>query len=153
MTMKDLLFLASDIWLMATCWYFGIKLLRDYGNHLLGIEWLVVATSSTNFLVWSLLGGDEDSPLYHLAYVLDAFSGSFGITLILVLGLLRATHNYKPPLSVEIGAFALAAVSGALLGGLHDDHLHKGLATFYVVTNLLTAVFLAYFAKRLWEAG
>jgi hypothetical protein len=151
--MKDLLFLGSDLWLMATCWYFGIRLLRTYGNHLLALEWLVVAVSSTNFLLWALTGGDEGSPLYNLAYILDAFSRSFGITLILVLGLMRATHGYKPPPWVEIGAFALAAVSGALLGGLHDDDLHVGLASFYVATNLLTAVFLAYFAKRLWDAG
>jgi hypothetical protein len=151
--MKDLLFLASDLWLMWTCWYFGIRVLREYGNHLLGLEYLVVATSSTNFLLWALLGGDKDSPMYHLAYILDAFSRSFGITLILVLGLMAVTHHYKPPPAVKIGVTLLASVSGVVLGGFHDDHLHRGLATFYVVTNLLTAVFLAYFAKRLWDAG
>jgi len=151
--MKDLLFLASDLWLMATCWYFGFRMVREFRNHLLSLEWLVVAVSSTNFLLWSLLGGSKSSPLYSLAYGLDAFSRSFGITLILVLGFLTVTHGYKPPLAVEVGAFTLAAVSGVVFGGMHDDHLHTGLASFYVVTNLLTAVFLMYLAKRLWDVG
>lgn len=156
--MKDLLFLASDVWLMATTWCFGIKMARTYGNHLLTLEWLVVAVSSTNFLLWSLLGGDESSPMYHLAYALDAFSRSFGITLILVLGLLSVTHRWKPPLWAEVGATALA-ISGALVfGRLHSDTLihdgvHVSLAVFYVVANLLTAVFLAYVARRLWLIG
>jgi hypothetical protein len=157
--MKDLLFLASDVWLMTTCWYFGITMLRTYRNHLLTLEWLVVAVSSTNFLLWALLGGDEGSPMYHLAYALDAFSRSFGVTLILVIGLLRVTHGYKPPLRVEVGATALAIAGAVLLGPIHSDTLDHddsqalALAIFYVVTNLLTAVFLMYFAWRLARIG
>src|SRR3954447_10941601 len=132
--MKDLLFLVSDVWLMATTWYFGIKMLRTYGNHLLTLEWLVVAVSSTNFLLWSLLGGDEDSPLYHLAYALDAFSRSFGITLVLVIGLLAVTHRWKPPVWVEVGVTALAITGALVFGRLHTDQLvhdrvHIALAT------------------------
>ena len=156
--MKDLLFLAADVWLMFTTWFFGIKMLRTYGNHLLTLEWLVVAVSSTNFLLWALLGGDENSPMYHLAYALDAFSRSFGITLILVIGFLAVTHRWKPPLRVEIGATALAVTGAVILGPVHSDQLHHdalhlGVATFYVVTNLLTAVFLMYVARRLWQIG
>jgi hypothetical protein len=157
--MKDLLFLVSDVWLMATCWYFGIKIFRTYRNHLLTLEWLVVAVSSTNFLLWALLGGDESSPMYNLAYALDAFSRSFGITLILVIGLLRVTHGYKPPLWVEVGATALAIAGAVLFGPIHSDTLDYedskalALAVFYVVTNLLTAVFLMYFAWRLAKIG
>jgi hypothetical protein len=157
--MKDLLFLLSDLWLMATTWYLGIKMLRTYGNHLLTLEYLVVAVSSTNFLLWALLGGDEDSPMYHLAYALDAFSRSFGITLILVLGLLAVTHRWKPPLWVEVGATALAVAGALVLGRMHsvvldhDDTRALALAIFYVVTNLLTSAFLLYFAWRLLRIG
>lgn len=157
-TMKDLLFLAADLWLMAVTWYFGIRMLRTFGNHLLTLEYLVVAVSSTNFLFWALLGGDESSPMYNLAYALDAFSRSFGFTLILVIGLMTVTHRWKPPLRLEIGVTLLAAVSGVVLGRLHNDQLqydalHLSVAVFYVVTNVLTTVFLAYFAHRLWKAG
>jgi hypothetical protein len=49
--------------------------------------------------------------------------------------------------------FGLAAVGGLLLGGKHDDTLHVGVATFFVVTNLLTTAFLLYFAARVWQVG
>ena len=156
--MKDLLFLASDLWLMATTWTYGIKLWRNYRNQLLTLEYFVVAVSSTNFLLWSLLGAHKSSPLYDLAYALDAFSRSFGITLILVIGLLAVTHGYKPPTWVKVGATGLAVAGALIFGRMHSDHLvhdfpHLTLAVFYVVTNLLTTVFLAYFTMRLWQTG
>lgn len=156
--MKDLLFLLADLWLMATCWIFGIKMWQNFRNHLLTLEYLVVAVSSTNFLLWSLLGGDEGSPMYNLAYILDAFSRSFGFTLLLVIGLLVVTDGYKPPLRVKIGVTALTAVAAVILGPIHNDHLvydtlHVSVATFYVVMNLLTTVFLAYFTLKVWRTG
>lgn len=151
--MRDLLFLAADVWLMATAFVVGVAFLRRYGNHFLGLECLVVATSATNFLVWALTGGDPASPLYRVAYALDAFSRSFGITLILVLGLLAVTHGYRPPRWVEVGSFALAGVAGVWLGGYADGELHVGIATFYLVMNLLTTAFLAYVVRRLWVIG
>ncbi|WP_234323319.1 hypothetical protein [Streptomyces bikiniensis] len=67
-----------------------------------------------------------------------------GITLIVVMGLLRVTHRYKPSLTVDIGVFALAAAAGIHLQQFHQE-FHAGAASFYVVVNALTAVFLAYF--------
>lgn len=156
--MKAIIFLASDLWLMATCWTFGIKILRRYNNHLLTLEYLVVACSATNFLLWSLLGGHKSSPLYNLAYAFDAFSRSFGITLILVIGLMRVTHGYRPSPKVEWGAFGLALAGALVFGRMHNDHLvhdfpHVTLAAFYVLTNLLTTCFLAYFVMRVWKIG
>ena len=156
--MKDTLFLLSDLWLMATTWTYGFKLWRNYLNQLLTLEYLVVAVSSTNFLFWSLLGAHKSSPLYDLAYALDAFSRSFGITLILVIGLLAVTHGYQPPAWVKVGATGLAVAGAVVFGRMHSDHLvhdfpHLALATFYVVANLLTTAFLAYFVTKLWRAG
>ncbi|MEV6657317.1 hypothetical protein [Nocardia fluminea] len=42
---------------------------------------MVVATSGMNFVLWSLLGGDEGSILYDLAYFFDAFSRSVGVAI------------------------------------------------------------------------
>lgn len=156
--MKDLLFLASDLWLMATTWTFGIKVWRKYRNQLLTLEYFVVAVSSTNFLLWSVLSGKKSSPMYYLAYDLDAFSRSFGITLILVIGLLAVTHGYKPSTGVKVGVTTLTVVAAVVFGPMHSDKLihdfpHVALATFYVVMNLLTTAFLAYFAMRLWAIG
>ena len=149
--MKAILFLLSDLWLIGACYTFGWRFIREYRNYLLGLELLVVGTSGTNFLFWSLLSGSEDSPLYRLAYSFDAFSRSFGATLVLVIGLMAVTHRYKPGVLFDTGIFALAAIGGVLLGGKHDDTLHPGIATFYVVMNLLTTAFLLYFANRVWQ--
>jgi hypothetical protein len=151
--MKELIFLLVALWMIFVGYFFGWRFIRRYGNHLLGLEWMVVATSGTNFILWSLLGADEGSVLYDLAYFLDAFSRSVGITLILVLGLMAVTHRYKPSLAVEVGVFGLAIAAGLYLRQFVGEELHLGPATFYVVVNLLTALFLAYFAKRLWDIG
>ncbi|WP_225804452.1 transporter [Streptomyces sp. NK15101] len=151
--MKELAFLLADLWMIFAGFYFGQKLIRHYGNYLLGLEWMVVATSGSNFLLWSLLGGDESSPLYNVAYFFDAFSRSVGITLILVMGLMRVTRRYKPTVAVDVGAFALAVVAGLYLQQFRDHELHVGPATFYVVVNVLTTFFLASFCRRLWGIG
>lgn len=156
--MKDVLFLLADLWMIFVGYFFGWRFIRRYGNYLLGLEWMVVATSGSNFLVWSLLGGDQTSVLYGVAYFFDAFSRSVGITLILVMGLLKVTRGYKPSVAVDVGVFALAAAAGLFLRHFHGedpyaDNAAFAVAAFYVVVNLVSAVFLAYFAKRLWDAG
>lgn len=148
--MKDMIFLMADVWMIFAGFFYGWRFIRRYDNYLLGLEWIVVGTSGTNFLLWALLGGDEDSPLYFIAYFFDAFSRSVGITLIVVLGLMRVTHRYKPSTTVDVGAFALAAVAGLYLQQFHTE-FHAGPAIFYVVVNGLTTLFLAYFVWRLWS--
>ena len=156
--MKYVLFMLADLWMIGVGYTYGLKFIRTYGNYLLGLEWMVVATSGTNFFLWSLFSGSESSPLYNLAYFLDAFSRSVGITLILVMGLMRVTHGYKPSIPVDIGVFGLATVSGLFLRHFHGEDVQASdgafaVAIFYVVANLLTTIFLAYFVKRLWDAG
>ncbi|MGW7534061.1 transporter [Amycolatopsis sp. NPDC054798] len=156
--MKDIFFLLADVWMIFVGYFFGWKFIRRYGNYLLGLEWMVVATSGSNFLVWSLLGANEGSVLYRIAYFFDAFSRSVGITLILVMGLMKVTHRYKPSLAVDVGVFALATAAGLFLRQFHGenprvDHGAFAVSAFYVVANLAAAVFLAYFAKRLWNIG
>lgn len=149
--MKDLLFMLADLWMIFAGFYFGWLFIRRYHNYLLGLEWMVVATSGSNFLFWALLGEDEEGFLYDIAYFLDAFSRSIGITLILVLGLMRVTHRYRPSVKVEVGVFALAIIAGLYLQQFRAGELHVGPATFYVVVNVLTTLFLAYFVWRLWK--
>lgn len=151
--MKDFAFLLSDVWLIVVAFSCGWKFLRNYGNWLLGLESLIVGVSATNFLAGSLLGPDVGSGPVSVAFFLDAFSRSFGFTLVLVLGLMVVTHRFKPTLGVEIGAFGLATMGGFVLGRLDHSILHVGPATFYLVMNLLTTLFLAYFVTRLWAIG
>ncbi|MGC0334575.1 hypothetical protein RKD23_007565 [Streptomyces sp. SAI-170] len=149
--MKELLFLLADLWMICAGFVCGWKFIRRYGNYLLGLEWIIVATSGSNFLAWSLLGGDEGSVLFSIAYFFDAFSRSVGITLILVMGLMRVTHRYKPTLTVDIGVFALAIAAGLYLQQFRGHELHVGPATLYLVVNALTTLFLASFSWRLWK--
>ncbi|TNM38495.1 transporter [Nocardioides albidus] len=151
--MKDLLFLIADVWMIVVGFRYGARFIRNYGNYLLGLEWMIVATSGSNFLLWSLISGDEDHLLYDVAYFFDAFSRSVGITLIAVLGLMRVTHRYKPSVTVDVAAFGLAIAAGLYLQQFRGHELHVGPASFYLAANLLTTVFLAYFAWRLWAIG
>jgi len=148
--MKDLLFMAADMLMIGAGYYAGWHFLRRYGNYLLGLEWLVVATSGVNFLVWALRGGDPHRVQYDAAFFLDAFSRSIGITLILVAGLMRVTHRYKPSIGTDVGLFALAIGAGLYLQQFRTHELHVGPASFYLLGNLLTTLFLAYFVRRLW---
>ncbi|MGV9823512.1 transporter [Nocardia xishanensis] len=152
MSLKELLFAVADIWMIAVGFTYGIKFIRNYKNYLLGIEWIIVATSGTNFLIYGLLKAGHDSPMFAFAYFLDAFSRSIGITLILVLGLMTVTHRYKPSATVDIGAFALAGVVGFVLSTYAEEVGTPG-KIFYIVVNVLTTIFLIYFSKRLWDIG
>ncbi|MFH8255561.1 transporter [Streptomyces roseolus] len=156
--MKETLFLLADLWMIFAGYFYGWKFIRRYGNYLLGLEWMVVATSGTNFLLWSVLGAKSDSVLYDVAYFFDAFSRSVGITLILVLGLMKVTHRYKPSRGVDVAVFGVAIVAALFLRPFHGADLDTDrgafwVSVFYVVVNLLTAAFLCFFVKRLWSAG
>ena len=151
--MKDVAFLLADVWLVVVGYWYGWRFIRRYGNWLLGIEWLVVATSSVNFLVWSLLGGNSQSPLLDLAAFLDAFSRSVGITLILVLGMMVTTHRYHPTWTLDVAVFALGGGAALYLARFFGEELHVAPAVLYVVANLLTGVFMLYVARRVWDTG
>lgn len=162
-----LTFLVADLVMIVCGFWAGWRFIRQYRNYLLGIEWLIVATSGVNFLIWSLRfaddpAGSEASGQYAFAFFLDAFSRSIGITLLLVVGMMAVTHRYKASLAVEIGVFALAIGFGLYFAQpkyrAHVDAdgeflLHPGPATFYLVVNLLTLAFLVYVVKRLWGIG
>jgi hypothetical protein len=152
MSIKELLFAVADIWMIAVGFTYGIKFIRNFKNYLLGIEWIVVATSGTNFLIYGLIKAGHDSPMYAAASFLDAFSRSIGITLILVLGLMKVTHRYQPSAVVDIGAFALAAVVGFALVG-YAETIGTPAKIFFIVVTVLTTIFLIYFVKRLWGIG
>ena len=151
--MKDGLFVLADLWMVFAGFFCGWKLLRDYGNYLLGIEWMIVATSGVNYLVWALRGANEASVQATVVYFFDTFSRGVGITLILVLGLMQVTHRYKPSGAVDIGAFALATVAGLYLMRFGGHGFHLVPATFFVVVNVLTTLFLVWFSARLWSVG
>ncbi|MFB8004925.1 transporter [Nocardia sp. NPDC056000] len=150
--MRDILFAAADIWMIATGFICGVKFIRTHHNYLIGLEWIIMAISGSNFLIYGMTKAGPDSPAHHIAFFLDAFSRSIGFTLILVLGLLVVTHGYTPATRIEVSAFALAAILGFLLSEFAEEIGTPG-KVFFLITALATSGFLCYFAWRLWEIG
>ncbi|ORA31489.1 transporter [Mycobacterium aquaticum] len=160
MDIKGALFALADLLMIFAGFTYGWKFIRDHKNYLLGLEWIIVATSGVNFLVYGMLGLSQASASFHVAIFFDAFSRSVGITLILVLGLMAVTHGYKPSRTVDIAVFALAAAAGLGLtvyalrtASPVTHHIGVAGAVFFVVVNVLTSIFLMYFAARLWRVG
>ena len=160
MDVRGALFALADLLMIFAGFTYGWKFIRNHQNYLLGLEWIIVATSGVNFLIYGMLGLSQQSTSFHIAIFLDAFSRSVGITLILVLGLMAVTHGYKPSKAADIGVFAFGGVVGlgltvyALQTADPVTH-HIGLAgaIFFVVVNVLTSIYLLYFAARLWNIG
>ncbi|MGW0162585.1 transporter [Mycobacterium sp. NPDC003323] len=149
---RDLLFAAADIWMITIGFVYGVRFIRRHHNYLIGLEWIIMAVSGSNFLLYGLLKAGQDSPMYRVAFFLDAFSRSIGFTLILVLGLLVLTHGYRPSTRAEVGVFALAAVLGFILSEFAEQIGTPG-KVFFLLTALATSAFLGYFAWRLWWVG
>lgn len=162
-----LAFLIGDVIMIAGGYWAGWKFIKQYRNYLLGIEWFIIATSGVNFLIWALRFSEDkeagaESPQYAVAFFLDAFSRSIGITLLLVVGFLAVTHRHKSNVVTDVAVLAVGLGFGLYLGqAKFQDHmddaghhiLYPGPATIYLVGNLVTLVFLAYLVKRLWSIG
>lgn len=158
MDIRGAMFALADLFMVFAGFTYGWKFIRNDKNYLLGLEWIIVATSGTNFLMYGLLALGTDSTSFRVAIFFDAFSRSVGITVILVLGLMAVTHGYKPSRAIDVGVFVLAGLVGLglteyALRTMDPTTHHVGItgALFLVVMNLLTSVFLLYFAARLWN--
>ncbi|HSX66613.1 hypothetical protein [Nocardioides sp.] len=162
-----LAFLIGDLVMIAGGYWAGWKFIKHYGNYLLGIEWFIIATSGVNFLVWALRFAEDkeagaESPQYAVAFFLDAFSRSIGVTLLLVVGFLAVTHRHRSTIVVDVAVLAVGLGFGLYLGQpKFQDHvdasghhiLYPVPATIYLVMWLLTLLFLLYVTKRLWSIG
>ncbi|MBT2263435.1 hypothetical protein [Rhodococcus erythropolis] len=152
-TTRMILVLLADLAMVGAGFYYGIKLLRGYRNFLLGLEWVVMAVSGVNVLYLAAINVDHESLSYRAMVFFDAFSRSFGMTVILVVGMLAVTHRYRPKWAVE--AFAiLAGVAVGLNRALEPRPVEPSWAIFYLVMNLAAALFMfVYMVPKLWRAG
>ncbi len=145
-----LLAVLADLCMLIAGFYYGIKFLRGRANFLLALEWLVIGVSGANVVVLAATGVSHASLSYHLMVFFDAFSRSFGMTLLIVLGMLAVTHRYRPSWLVE----AVAIVAGVTVGlnrALDPRPVEAGWAIFYLVVNLAVAGFMFGVAARLWR--
>jgi hypothetical protein len=145
------LLLLADVCMLTAGCYYGVKFIRQH-NLLLGLEWLVIGVSGTNVLFLAATGVAHASFSYHLMVFFDAFSRSFGMTLIIVLGMLAVTRGYRPSWVVEVGTVGAAIVVG-LNRALDVRPVEPGWAIFYLVMNLAVALFMFAVAARLWRIG
>ncbi|TCW86875.1 hypothetical protein C5O80_02660 [Burkholderia sp. SRS-46] len=137
----------SSAVLASTTGVYGVKFLRKR-NFLLGIEWLIVTFSASNALIFFVTG----SPFsYGISHFLDAFSRAFGMPVVAVAGLMAVTHDYKPSVRQDVMLFGIAVVGTIAL--VTTDFMEEILPYFYVVMWTLLALYLAYFVKRLLDAG
>lgn len=153
MDIKDTLALLSCILLVLSGVVYGVKFVRK-GNYLLGFEWLIVAFSGSNLLIWMLIQADlpEMAKInYSISFFLDAFSRGFGIPIVAVLGLMAVTHSFKPSAFKDIAIFAITFAATFVL--IKADFMVKPLPYYYVAMWVLYTLYLGYFIWRLLGVG
>ncbi|WP_085633753.1 MULTISPECIES: hypothetical protein [unclassified Pseudomonas] len=147
MELIDACALVSCIVLVISGLCYGVGFIRK-GNYLLGLEFLIVGISATNFTTYIATGWKGN---YEVALFLDAFSRGVGVPIIATLGLMAVTHGYKPSRAKDILLFVggFAATFFYYL----SDFTKGALPYFYVVMWSLYTVYLCYFTWRLVRAG
>jgi hypothetical protein len=147
METKDVVALLTCVLLISSGGIYGIKFLRK-GNVLLGLEWLIVAFSGSNLLIFLLT---QSQISYGISFFCDAFSRGFGIPIVTVLGLMAVTHNYKPSKLKDAAIFTITFASTLVM--IKADFMVKPLPYFYVAMWFAYSLYLAYFISRLVRAG
>jgi hypothetical protein len=137
----------ADVLMVAAGATYGWKFLKK-GNYLLGLEWLIVALSGTNFFFYALSGSEF---LYSISFFFDAFSRASGFTVIAIAGLMAVTHKYKPSALADVAFFAISAVIAVVL--VAADFVAPAKPVFYLLMWTVFSIYLAYFAWRLMAAG
>lgn len=147
METKDVLALLTCVLLVVSGGIYGIKFLRR-GSFLLGLEWLIVAFSGTNLLIYLLT---QSHISYSISFFLDAFSRGFGIPIVTVLGLMAVTHGFRPSVGKDALIFAITFACTFVM--INADFMVKPLPYFYVIMWAGYTVYLAYFISRLVMVG
>ncbi|OWJ88964.1 hypothetical protein B6S59_31985 [Pseudomonas sp. A46] len=147
MELKEILALLSCVLLILSGVVYGTKFVRKR-NFLLGFEFLIVAFSASNFLIYLLT---EIQINYDISFFLDAFSRAFGIPIVAVLGLMALTHDYKPSAFKDVLIFAITFAGTFVL--ISADFMAQPLPYFYVVMWAAYTLYISYFIIRLIGLG
>ncbi len=144
---RDLFALLSCILLVISGLFYGAAFIRRK-NYLLGLEFLIVGISASNFTTFIATGWQAN---YNIAIFLDAFSRGVGVPVIATLGLMAVTHDYKPSPAKDILIFVagFAAIGVYFLSGIIEGFLPY----FYVFMWSAYTLYLCYFTLQLARAG
>ncbi|MGE8065057.1 hypothetical protein [Pseudomonas sp. NPDC089569] len=139
--------LVSCVMLVVCGLYYGAAFIKRK-NYLLGVEFLIVGISATNFTTFIATGWQTN---YNIAIFLDAFSRGVGVPIIATLGLMAVTHNYKP----SAGKDALLFLGGFIAAVIYflSSAFKESLPYFYVLMWSAYTLYLSYFTWRLARAG
>lgn len=148
MEMKEVLAFLSCVFLICCGVVYGLKYVRLRNNYLLGFEWLIVAFSASNLLIFLMTGWQVN---YSISFFLDAFSRGFGVPIVATLGLMAVTHNYKPSVAKDIMIFAASFAATFVL--VLADFVKGPLPYFYLFMWSCYTIYLVYFTWRLLRAG
>jgi len=129
--------------LAITGWVYGLKFLK-LGNQILGYEYLIVGSSSVNFLFYN---STLYQPSYDLMIYLDAFSRAFGFPLLGTLGLMVVTHQLQVSTRNKVALFVVTLGLTAVM--LYSDFFASILPYFYLVVIYPFCLYMFYVAKRL----
>ena len=110
MELIDLFALIACVLLVMSGLGYGVAFIRRK-NYLLGVEFLIVGISATNFTTFIATGWQAN---YNVAIFLDAFSRGVGVPVIATLGLMAVTHNYKPSPAKDVILFLAAFAATAI---------------------------------------
>lgn len=143
MDLRSIVLALTGATLACTGLFYGVRFMQR-GNHLIGVEWLIMGISSTNATVFFLT---QSPQAYDIAHFFDAFSRAFGLPIVTSAGLLVITHGYRPTAFQEILYFALSFAAAAVL--VLSPALKPALPVFYLVMWLVFTMFLMMFALEL----
>ena len=146
MELIEVFALVSCVLLMACGLYYGAAFIKRK-NYLLGVEFLIVGISATNFTIFMATGWMAN---YNVAMFLDAFSRGVGIPIIAALGLMAVTHNYKPSPASDLLLFLAGFVAAAIY--FTSSSFKPLLPYFYVLMWSAYTLYLAYFVLLLIRA-
>jgi len=136
----------AAIALAASGFFYGWKFCK-LGNYLVGIEWFLLATSSTNFLIYEL----NHSPVNYFGVLfLDTFSRAFGLPVVTVAGLMVLTHRYRPSIRADVLFFVIPCVATL---ALITDYMADDLKYILLFMWTIFTAYLFYFAYVLQKYG
>ncbi|GGO87666.1 hypothetical protein GCM10011348_41390 [Marinobacterium nitratireducens] len=147
MEMKEIFGILSCLFLILAGIVYGFKFVKHRKNYLLGFEWLIVAFSATNLLIFLFTGWKVN---YSISFFLDAFSRGFGIPIVAVLGLMAVSHNFKPSVFKDLVIFGITFASTFVL--VLADFVQGPLPYFYLIMWSCYTLYLVYFTWQLLRA-
>ncbi|MCW6530392.1 hypothetical protein NED98_09055 [Sphingomonas sp. MMSM20] len=147
MDLRSFILCLAAFSLALTGFVYGAKFIRKK-NYLIGIEWFILATSSSNAVVYFA----TNSPLsFKIAHFFDTFSRAFGVPIVIPVGMMVLTHGMKPSIRFDIAIFALSFV--ATIAILSLGFFQPLLAYFLLGMSILYTIYLIYLVAILLKAG